>query len=67
MNKIKIQSKDLLGLLVGTIEERMNCLSTKEVFSSLEISDIKFIYQKEIDRLQENDNIGLTFFENKSY
>ncbi|RLA84619.1 MAG: hypothetical protein DRG78_00950 [Epsilonproteobacteria bacterium] len=57
MNKVKINTKDFLGLLVGTIEERMNCLATNEIFSSLEISDIKYIYQKELDRYKKEDGI----------
>ncbi len=51
MKKIEIELKDLLGLLVGTVEERMNCLSNEKVFSSLELEDIKQIYQKELYRL----------------
>lgn len=57
MSKVEIESKDLLGLLIGTIDERMNCLSKKEVFESLEMNDIKYIYEKEIDRLDKEDEI----------
>lgn len=49
MNKVNIDVKDFLGLLVGTVEERMNCLENGEVLSKLDINDIKYIYQKEFD------------------
>ncbi len=57
MNKVKINTKDFLGLLVGTAEERMNCLATDEIFSSLEISDIKYIYQEELDRVKKENEL----------
>ena len=53
MSIVNMDTKDILGLLLGTNEERMNCLSKEEVFSSLEITDIKYIYQKELDRLKK--------------
>lgn len=49
MNKVNIDAKDFLGLLVGTVEERMNFLVNDEVLSYLDIDDIKYIYQKEVD------------------
>lgn len=49
--------KDILGLLVGTVEERMNLLENEEFFSSLEMNDIKTIYQKELNRAKKERNI----------
>lgn len=62
MSIVKMDTKDILGLLVGTNEERINCLSKQEVFSSLEITDIKYIYQKELGRFKKNMTLSMRLF-----
>ena len=60
MNKVKIEAKDFLGLLVGTLKERMNCLANGEVLSKLDINDIKYIYQKQYDScIKEDEYLSL--------
>ena len=49
MIKIELEEKTLLGLLVGTVEERMGFLSDANVIASLDISIIKKIYQCKLD------------------
>ena len=51
MIKIELEEKTLLGLLIGTDEERMKFFSDANVISSLDMSTIKKIYQHRIDEV----------------
>jgi len=59
MIKIELEEKTLLGLVVGTVEERMNFFSNKNVIASLDMSTIKKIYQYKIDEVDDNNYVTI--------
>ena len=73
MIKIEVDEKTLLGLLVGTVEERMDFFSNENVIASLDMPTIKKIYQYKIDEVNDNDYVliitllqGLAYNRHKS-
>jgi len=53
---IKIDDKIVLGLMCGTLEERIDFLSNAEVFASLDIETIKEIYERKLDVSTKSNN-----------
>jgi len=75
MIKIEIEEKTLLGLLVGSVEERMKFFSDENIIASLDMPTIKSVYQATIDKGydcdEERESIilllqGLAYNSNKS-
>jgi len=56
MIEIKLDEKMILGLTCGTLEERIDFFSNKDVIRNLDILTIKIIYQKTIDRAEKDDD-----------
>ena len=67
MIKIEVNEKTLLGLLIGTVEERMDFLSNEDVIASLDISTIKKIYQHKIDEGDDDYLIIVTLLQGLAY
>ena len=59
MIKIELDEKTLLGLLVGTVEERMNFFSNENVIASLDMLTIKKIYQYKIDEVDYDNYVRI--------
>ena len=55
MIKIELDEKTLLGLLVGTVEERIEFFSDANVIASLDMQTIKKIFQHKIDEVVDDD------------
>jgi hypothetical protein len=56
MIKIELDEKTLLGLLVGTDEERIEFLSDTNIIASLNMPIIKKVYQHRIDKSEPLSN-----------
>ena len=67
MIKIEVEEKTLLGLLVGTVEERMDFFSNENVIASLDMSIIKKIYQYKIDEVDDNYLPIITLLQGLAY
>ncbi len=67
MIKIELEEKTLLGLLVGTVEERMDFFSNENVIASLDMSTIKKIYQYKIDEVDDNYVPIITLLQGLAY
>jgi hypothetical protein len=56
MIEIQLDEKIILSLICGTLEERIDFFSDKDVIRNLDILTIKIIYQKTIDRAEKDDD-----------
>lgn len=56
MIEIALDEKVVLGLICGTLEERIDFFSNQDVIKYLDIFTIKEIYQKTIDKVEKHED-----------